>query len=158
MGKLSARAKYIAIIFGIFCWFLSLHEVGSNTDVPVAVYNPIEPVMLLKSPLEYVGKLVKFQAKFSHIITPKTEELLRSTTGVKVDLEAYDSFKVYGSGFVFQRMLMSKKKDSVLYELKSDAPVTIYGEVFRLNMVGEPIILVHRIEVSANFLENEVKP
>ncbi|MGR3309348.1 MAG: hypothetical protein ACUZ77_01100 [Candidatus Brocadiales bacterium] len=137
-----ARFRYIAIVFGVFCWFSSVLAV---------TYEQVEPAKILKSASEHIGKFVMFQANFSHIMIYKTSELLSSATGAKVDLDAYDSFEIYGDGFVFPRMLMSKKKDSNLYELKPDTPVTIYGEVFRVNMVEEPIILVHKIERNASF-------
>lgn len=138
--KALGRFRYTSIIFGVYCWLSSAQAV---------TYGTIEPVTLLKNASEHLGKFVKFQAKFSHI-NPKTKELLGSITGAMVDLDTYDSFKVYGNGFVFPRMLMSKKKDSNLHELKPDTPVTIYGEIFKVNMVGEPVILVHKIEKAAN--------
>ncbi len=144
-SAIAARFRYIAIVFGVFCW----------CSVVLAVtYEQIEPAKLLKNASEYIGKFVMFQANFSHIMTYKTNELLSSATGAKVDLDAYDSFEIYGNGFVFPRMLISKKKDSSLYELKPDTPVAIYGEVFKVNMVEEPIILVHKIEETASFPES----
>lgn len=140
MDKLSGKilVRYISItIFVVSCWLSSALAV---------TYDQIEPVTLLKGASEDAGKFVTFQAKFSHI-TPKTKELLSTLTGAKVDLDAYDSFEVYGNGFVFPRMLILKKRGGdLLYELKSDTPVAIYGEVYRVNMVEEPIILVHKIE------------
>lgn len=131
------RIKYTSIL--VFCTLYGFSSVAAVT------YDPIEPATLLKKVGEYSGKFVKFQAKFSHI-TIKAEKLFSAPTGTKVNLADYDSFSVYGEGFVFQRMLISKKKDSGIYDLPSDTIVTIYGEVYRENMVGEPIILVHKIE------------
>jgi hypothetical protein len=146
-GKALERFRYIAIVFCATCGLLIECSLVMGRGV---TYDQIEPVTLLKNASEHVGKFVKFQAKFSHI-TPKTKELLRSITGAKVDLDAYDSFKVHGEGFVFTRMLISRKKGSILCDLKTNTPVSIYGKIFRINMVGEPIILVHKIEKTANF-------
>ncbi|HHT9124892.1 MAG TPA: hypothetical protein ACFYD6_03635 [Candidatus Brocadiia bacterium] len=131
------RYVSIYILFSAFCWLSSALAV---------TYDPIEPVTLLKSASEHAGKFVTFQAKFLDT-SPKTKELLSALTGARVDLNNYDSFVVYGNGFVFPRMLISKQKGSdILYKLKSDTTVAIYGEVYRVNMVGEPIIIVHKIE------------